>query len=166
QTCRTQGWWLGNLRCLSNCQGYNVSGCIPAQSMCLAIVINGVTLDAADNRIHGIVANNLCNYSIFVTGANISWTNPTNLLETVQIDGSVKWSFNCNWGCTPSGRQPTDTNVYFSGTNTLLYTMEPFSTYTFDKIDWRYSIENENIILRFILNDSSLNTSIPFSVTN
>jgi len=164
QTCRTQGSWLGNLRCLPNCQGFNMSGCVPAQSMCLAINISSVTLDAAENRIHGIVAKNLCNYSIFVTGANISWTNPSNLLETVQIDGSVKWSYNCNWGCTPSGKQPSNTNVYFSGTNTLLFTMPPYSSNTFDKVDWKNSVEDETITLRFILNDSSLNTSIPFTV--
>ncbi len=164
-TCQTEGSWTGMLSCLPGCMGFNLSQCVPAQSTCLAINITQVTLDAADNRIHGIEVENLCPYEIFVTGANISWTSPT-LLETVQIDGSVKWSFNCNWDCSPIGRQPSGTPVYFSGTNTLLYTVPALSMSTFDKVDWKDSIENVPITLRFILNDSSLNASVPFTVTN
>ena len=71
ETCYTQGWWSGPLSC-QNCI-INDSSCKIAQSVCLGIDINEITLDAADNRIHGFEATNLCNFTIYIRGANVSW---------------------------------------------------------------------------------------------
>ncbi|MEK6967870.1 MAG: hypothetical protein AABX51_04520 [Nanoarchaeota archaeon] len=167
ETCRTQGWWLGPLSCYnppgaSQCT-FDTSQCIPAQSLCLGVDISTIALEATDNRIKFITATNLCPFPIYVAGANISWDDPTNLLEAVQIDGSVKWGYNCNWGCVPLGRQPSDTIVNFSGTNTLLFTLPPLSSSIFDKIDWKKSVEGTEIVLGFMFNDSSVNWSLPFT---
>ena len=164
-SCLSYGFGAGSLNCDQACTSISTTSCYNAQSECIYINVTNAALANSDKRIIGVKAKNICsNKTIHISGANITWGNNADL-RFVNITGNARWSYNCNWGCLPSGDQNTNTRVYFKQGNATTYNLTPGQTVNIERIEFDNDVDGTSIRVGLILNDSTQNKSSSFTLS-
>lgn len=117
-------------------------------SQCLTLDWTNACFDSQNNykRLLGLTLTNSCDEAIAISGTIPGWNIPRKI-ELVEIDNLVRWSWNCDWNCSPRGRQNSGATLDF-GDNDLF--IASGSTVAINRYEWNASMSGALVSVSFL----------------
>jgi hypothetical protein len=137
----TNWWYLAGGECLD----------IDTDSACF-------DSDNSNKDLINITLTNNCGTDSVILSTTPTWNNVKNI-ETVTIDVTDRWDWQCGWNCTPLPRQDSGMELDF-GDNDL--TIATGATIDVDKFGWSGSMSGTAVSLLFTFEDETIAETVTF----
>jgi|GEM_PF-2942117 len=117
----------------------------------------------AGKRLKDVGIENICNHSITITKAKVSWiADNGEKIEKIKFSGTsgFSWLYFCWWGCSPTGKQPSGTLLDFGSKD---YVIPPYSNRFIRTIEFDSDMQGKNLDIELTLSDASTKSTGNFS---